>query len=167
MATFADKLREESYIALQEAVAHNEKVDCAVLELIYEQCEQKAKSGKFNYRVLISQIKGAIKTDYYNEKFKVVELGYIESFEEQKREFEKSGRIYDGRMEIPETVKETIEKEAEDFWYHRIDYNEFDIVCHLSGLMIAEGFEVDFSIANLPEDKCMTLYWSNNMGGNE
>lgn len=166
MATFADKLREESYVALQEAVAHNEKVDCAVLELIYKQCEQEVKRGKFDYSINTSQIKGAIKADYYNEKFKVAELGYIESFEEQKREFEKSSRIYDGRMEIPETVKETIEKEAKDFWSHRVDYNEFNVGSHLTNLLEAEGFEVETKHVGISSDIKVTLYWSNSMGGN-
>lgn len=116
MANFADKLREESYIALQEAVEHNEKVDCTVLELIYKQCEQEAKNGKFDYSINISQIKGAVKEDYYNKRFQEVELRHIGNVAKERRENEEEGYYCDDlSIEVPEIVVDIIKKRSRRF----------------------------------------------------
>lgn len=169
MANFADKLREESYIALQEAVAHNEKVDCTVLELIYKQCEQEAKKGKFNYSINTSQIKGVVKADYYNKRFQEVESRHISNVAKERREREEEGGFYpdDLSIKVPDLAVEIMKQEAEDFWYHRVDYNEFNVGSHLTNLLEAEGFEVETKYVGISSDIKVTLYWSNDMGGNK
>lgn len=162
MSKLADVLRENSYEALKENIKHNEEVDCSVLEYIYKECKEESLKGKFVYMIIVSNIEDHLIRNYSELRLKEVREAHESSMRSKYGD-----EVTQSELELPLGVIGDIAREAQELWYRNIDHRDFDVNGHLEELLEAEGFEVDFSIANLPEDKCMTLYWSNDMGGNE